>query len=177
MNEHQTCFLASNSHQENKVALVSRRLKNGQRITIDCPKAIEDFNQFAPGVDLFNQRISCYSIDRKFKRNWPEIFFLLNASIFIAFICYKQLPQNKITYLNYMVSVAKFLCSGSERTNRGRAASEKKAKLPSPKTTLGFEDNILLPVKGKRRGVHIAVPRKQKRDLILSAFLANEHFV
>ncbi|CAF4555083.1 unnamed protein product, partial [Didymodactylos carnosus] len=49
---------ASNYRQENEVALVSRRLKNGQRITIKGPQAIKDYNQFPHGVDLFNQRIS-----------------------------------------------------------------------------------------------------------------------
>ena len=145
-------FLASNYHKDNEVVSISRRLQNGQRTTIACPTAIKDYNQFSHGVDLFNQRISCYNLDRKSKRNWLRIFiYFLNASIFNSFICYNQLAQDKLTYLNYMVSVAKFLCSVSERIHRGRPPSENKSKLASPKTVLNFDHEMHLPVKGKRR--------------------------
>ena len=54
-------ILASNYHEENEVALVSRRLKNGQRFTINCPQAVKDYHLFAHGVDLFDQSVSCYT--------------------------------------------------------------------------------------------------------------------
>ncbi len=94
-------FLASNYHKDNEVVPISRRLKNGQRITIGCPKAVKDYDQFSHGVDRFSQRISCYNLDRKSKRNWLRMFiYFLNASIFNSFICYNQLAQDKLTYLN-----------------------------------------------------------------------------
>ena len=58
-------FLASNYHKDNEVVLISRRFQNGQRTTIACPTEIKDYNQFSHGIDLFNQRISCYNLDRK----------------------------------------------------------------------------------------------------------------
>ena len=145
-------FLASNYHKDNEAVSRSRRLQNGQRTTIACPTAIQDYNQFSHGVDLFNQRISCYNLDRKSKRNWLRILiYFLNASIFNSFICYNQLAQDKLTYLNYMVSVAKSLCSVSERIHRGRSPSENKSKLTLPKTVRNFDHEMHLPVKGKRR--------------------------
>ena len=144
--------LASNYHKDNEAVSISRHLQNGQPTTIACPTAIKDHNQFSHGVDLFNQRISCYNLDRKSKRNWLRIFtYFLNASIFNSFICYNQLAQDKLTYLNYMVSVAKSPCSVSERIHRGRAPSENKSKLALPKTVLNFDHEMHLPVKGKRR--------------------------
>ncbi len=78
--------------------------------------------------------------------------YFLNASIFNSFVCYNQLAQDKLTYLNYMVSVAKSLCSSSERIHRGRHPSENKYKLASPKqNALNFGHEMHLPVKGKRR--------------------------
>jgi hypothetical protein len=74
-----------------------------------------------------------------------------NASISNSFICYNQLAQDKLTYLNYMVSVAQSLYSGSERISRGRPPSEKKSKLASPKPVLSFDNEMHLPVKGTRR--------------------------
>mgnify|MGYP000597036736 CR=1 FL=1 len=81
-------LFASSYHREDEVAFVTRRLKNGQRITVNCPHAIKEYNLFAPGVDLFSLRVSRYSIDRKSKRNWLRIVvYFLNASIFNSFIC------------------------------------------------------------------------------------------
>ena len=62
-------FLALNYHKDNEIVSISRRLQNGQRTTIACPTAIKDYNLFSHGVDLFNQRILCYNLDRKSKRN------------------------------------------------------------------------------------------------------------
>ncbi len=53
--------------------------------------------------------------------------------------------------LNYMVSVAKSLCSGSEQISRGRPPSESKSKLAAPKTVLSFDNEMHLPVTAKRR--------------------------
>ena len=69
MDGHQTDLLASNYHKDNEVVPTSRRLKNGQRITIDRPKAVKDYNQFSHGVDQLSERMSCDDLDRKSKRN------------------------------------------------------------------------------------------------------------
>jgi hypothetical protein len=145
-------FLASNNWKANEFVPIPRRLKNVQLITNDCLKAIKAYNQLAREVDRLNQRASCYTLDRKSKRNWLRLFiYFLNASISNSFICYNQLAQDKLTYLNYMVSVAKSLCSGSERISRGRPPSEKKSKQASSKTVLNFDNEMHLPLKEKRR--------------------------
>ena len=160
-------FLGSNYHKENEIVSLSRRLQNGQRSTTACPTAIKDYNQFSHGVDLFNQRISCYNLDRKSKRNWLRIFiYFLNASIFNSFICYNQLAQDKLTYLNYMVLVAKSLCSVSERIHHGRSPSENKSKLASPKTVLNFDHEMHLPVKEKRRCAYCSTKEANFRSNI-----------
>ena len=61
------------------------------------------------------------------------------------------MAQDKSTYLNYKVSVAKSLCFVSERIHRGRPPSENKPKLASAETVLNFDHEMHLPVKGKRR--------------------------
>ncbi len=50
-----------------------------------------------------------------------------------------------------MVSMAKSLCSGSERVSCGRPPSENKSKLASSKTVLNLVNEMHLPVKGRRR--------------------------
>ena len=47
--------------------------------------------------------------------------------------------------------MAKSFCFVSERILRRRPISENKSKLASPKTVLNFDQELQLPVKGKRR--------------------------
>ena len=96
-------FLASNYYKDGEALPVSCRLQDGQRINIACPKAVKNYNQFLHELNQLSQRISGYNLDCKSKRNWLRSFiYFLNASIFNSFICYNQLAQNKLTYLNYM---------------------------------------------------------------------------
>ena len=91
-------------------------------------------------------------LDRKSKRNWLRIFiYFLNVSVFNSFIWYNQLVWNKLSYLNYIVSVAKSLCSGSERLSRGRPPSENTSKLASLKTVLNLNNEMHIPVTAKER--------------------------
>jgi hypothetical protein len=147
-------FLASNECENTEIITTSRQLKNKQRIEVDCPKVIVDYNKFIHGVDKFNQRISSYTFDRKSRRNWLRLFFFFfNASLANSYICYNQLHQNESPYLDYLVSVAKSLCSGAKRKNIGRPTSTKKYEFSAP--TSQFTDQLNsgmhLPVKGTRR--------------------------
>lgn len=145
-------FLASNDCQNTDIVKISRRLKDRQLIEIDCPKAIKDYNKFIRGVDRFNQRMACYLFDRKSKRNWIRLFiFFLNASLANSYICYNQLAQNKLSYLNYLVLVAKSLCSGAERISRGRPPSGRVRDAASPQRSAQLNGQMHLPVIGTRR--------------------------
>ena len=73
-----------------------------------------------------------------------------------------------------MVSVAKSLCSSSERASRRRPPSENKSRLALFKTVLNFVNEMHLPVKGKRRSV---ATRKEIFDPTSIAVLVNCHFV
>jgi hypothetical protein len=104
------------------------------------------------GVDRLNQRISCYTFARKSRRNWLRLFiFFFNASIANLFICYSQLAQTELSYLNYLVLLAKSLCSGTERINLGRLSLDKKRNLASPTPAVQFDGKIHLPLNGTRR--------------------------
>jgi hypothetical protein len=167
-------FLASNSWKANEVVPISRRLKNGELITIDCPTTIKDYHQFAREVDRQNQRVSCYTLDPKSKRNWLQPFiYFLNASISNSFICYNSLAQDKLTYLYQMVSVAKSLCSGAERINCGRPPSEKKSKVASSQSVLHFDDEMHLPVKGTRRRCAYCTEKVTQVRSNIECFTAN----
>ena len=54
---------ALNTYDE--IVSIFCRLQTGQRITIASLTPIKDDNQFSHGVDLFSERISCYTLDCK----------------------------------------------------------------------------------------------------------------
>ena len=90
-----TEILRRNFQKSYNLAGFAKKNKRGRGDTINCPKAVKDYNQFSHGVDPLGQRISCYNLDRKSKRNWRQMFiYFLNASICNSFICYNQLAQD-----------------------------------------------------------------------------------
>ncbi|CAF3458405.1 unnamed protein product [Rotaria socialis] len=68
-------FIASNYFDPAVESEVSRRDKDGNRKQISCPLAIVQYNKYMGDVDLSDQKIKYYTIDRKSKRNWMRIFF------------------------------------------------------------------------------------------------------
>jgi hypothetical protein len=159
-------FLASNNCEDNKVVPVSRQLKRSQFITTNCSKAVNDYNKFMRGVDRFNQRISYYTFDRWSQGNWLRLFIcFLNASIFNSFIYYNQLAQDKLSYLNYIVSIAKSLCSGAEGTSHGRPHS-RNSKVASSQFILHFDNEMHLIVKGRQRKCAYGSTKEEVRSSI-----------
>ncbi len=60
-------FVASNLYDPRETETVTRTQKDGSKQNVICPKMVSEYNKFMRGVDLFDQRMSCYSIDRKSK--------------------------------------------------------------------------------------------------------------
>ena len=125
-------FISSNCFDPEKTATVTRKEKDGSKQVIICPEMVSQYNKYKGGVDLFDQRISCYSIDRKSKRNWLRIFiYFLQASLSNAFVCYNDLSQQTTTYQEFLASVATSLKSDQNSPRkRGRPIhfSERKQK-------------------------------------------------
>ena len=74
------------------------------------------------GVDLSDQKIKYYAIDRKSKRNWIRIFLhFLNLSLINSFVCYKHLSRSNISTVEYISSVSTALIGDySSRKRPGR---------------------------------------------------------
>jgi hypothetical protein len=74
-------LVASNYFDPAVSGEVSRRDKDGRRKHISCPLAIVQYNKYMGGVDLSNQKINYYAIDRKSKRNWIRIFLVFSQHV------------------------------------------------------------------------------------------------
>jgi hypothetical protein len=100
-------FISSNFFDSEETATVTRTEKDGSKQVIVCPLLVSQYNKHKGGVDLFDQRISCYSIDRKSKRDWFCIFlFFLQASLSNAFVCYNDVCQPRLTYSEFLCRVS-----------------------------------------------------------------------
>jgi hypothetical protein len=76
-----------------------RKLKTGERVTLPCPRLLNDYNQYMNGVDCHDQlRLQRYSIQRSIraKKYYLNLFYgLLDIAIVNAFIIHKEYAKNK----------------------------------------------------------------------------------
>ena len=83
---------------------VLRRKKDGTRVSVTCPTAIEAYNKFMGGVDHGDQLRGYYHRKFKSRKFYKYIFyFLLEVSVTNAFILYREShPHSKIAILELL---------------------------------------------------------------------------
>ncbi|KAB0800404.1 hypothetical protein PPYR_06144 [Photinus pyralis] len=83
-------LVASTMHSVMETSTVERMTKEGVRVTVGCPKSIDDYNRNMGGVDLFDQLHSCYSIAWKSRKWWMKLFYyMIDACIVNSYVLYK----------------------------------------------------------------------------------------
>lgn len=128
---------------------VERRLKGSKdKVNIDCPKMVNEYNKYMGGVNLMDQKKVTYEVDRRSKiKYYLRLFFdLLDISVNNACIVYNQLLKNEnikpATSLEYRQMLARGLIGNY--TNRMRSLcntplSRKSRIRPSPKPEHSME--------------------------------------
>ena len=154
---------------------VSRQSKDGSRKQISCPLAIVQYNKYMGGVDLSDQKIKYYAIDRKAKRNWIRIFLhFLNLSLINSFVCYKHLSRSNISTVEYISSGSTALIGDySSRKRPGRPlaiTSQKKMCIESSiSDTVSSETGQLLAhmpeaISTRRRCAYCSTKERKKKN-------------
>lgn len=118
-------FLSS-AHTPRDTTTVLRRLKNGKRVKVNCPKVVQAYNQSMGGVDKFDQLHERYSVGRRSLKWWHRIFYyVVDLAIVNSFVMWKvkqpptQKPKND--QLTYRIKLARQLIGDySSRKDRGR---------------------------------------------------------
>uniref|UniRef100_A0A6P7H8S6 PiggyBac transposable element-derived protein 4-like n=1 Tax=Diabrotica virgifera virgifera TaxID=50390 RepID=A0A6P7H8S6_DIAVI len=103
----------SNCHSPS-LSQTERKLKTGEKCTCDCPEAVEFYNKYMGGVDLADQKIATYDLDRKSTKWWRKVFYkLLMASVINSSIIFSEIQnkKKKVPLLQYLVPVAEQLIS------------------------------------------------------------------
>ena len=132
---------------------VQRRAKgSATKATINCPNLIKLYNAGMGGVDLLDQRVAAYRLDRKSKfRFYLRIFFdLMDIACTNGFIVFNMLyPEKKFTTLDFKVAVAKSLIG---RYNNRLRSVKQIQPTKRIETTAPLEEPPHLPEFMEKRG-------------------------
>lgn len=118
-----------------QTSTVERRLRNGTKITVHCPKVVETYNKYMGGVDRFDQLLERYAIGRRSIKWWHRIFYyLLDMAIVNSYVLWKlrQPDPKKCHQLTFRIKLARQLISGfSSRKAVGRPPNFFKSPVPA----------------------------------------------
>ena len=124
--------------QPGETATVSRREKDGSKVSDSCPSAITTYTKYMGGVDLGDQLRKYYSVRLKCNKNYKYIFwFLFDVCITNAFILSKFCTTTTPTSVNqeklkgFRVRLAKSLIGNYNSRQRGRRRSSTTAERPA----------------------------------------------
>ncbi|KFM73118.1 PiggyBac transposable element-derived protein 4, partial [Stegodyphus mimosarum] len=107
-------MMLSNCH-EAKYAKVNRTIKDGSKNEFECPVAIEFYNKIIGDVDLADQMVNVYELDRKSCKWWKKVFFrLLMSAVVNSWIAYCELKHRKIPLLDFIVPLAEALMTSGK---------------------------------------------------------------
>lgn len=159
--------VVSNCHA-GEMSEVQRKNKKGERITLQCPKSIADYNEFMGGVDLSDQLTTLYDFDRRSAKWWRKVFYkLLVTTIVNAAIIYNEVNHKKEKTLPFFIELAE------ELIGKGREGSKvvRKRSTGRPSSSSRHLYNVgdHLPVQGptRRRCFRCAKRKKEVRTKIM----------
>lgn len=143
---------------------ITRKMKDGSHRKLVCPDAVIFYNQYMGGIDLSDQMVTLYDLDRKSKKWWIKVFFrLMMTAVFNSYTIYCDVHHKKFSFLDFLVSLAESLINlgRSKMPERRMHLSER----PSKKTRIlsNIGDHLLVKEKSRRRCVRCSSRKKEKR--------------
>ena len=144
-------LVMSNCHTD-EMGKVKRTQKNGERMEVECPAAIDFYNKFMGGVDLADQKVSTYDLNRKSGKWWRKVFYkLLMTAVVNSWIIYQELKQTKIPLISFLVPLAEeMIATGRAKAGIKRRLSGKCGlRTKRQKTMVNVGDH--LPTEGSSR--------------------------
>ena len=95
----------------NEMTTVKRRRqeRGTGRVDVDCPQMIAEYNEYMGGVDLANQSMCYYSVDRKNLKWWRKIVWRLHDhAINNSYVIYKAntSSEKSLTNLQFRLKLA-----------------------------------------------------------------------
>ena len=148
---------------------VKRRGKgSATKSSINCPTVIKMYNEGMGGVDLLDQRVASYRLDRKSKfRFYLRIFFdLLDIACANSFIVYNILyPQKRFTLLDFKIVVAKSLIGNYSNRVRSMKSSQPSRRSVAG-TPIAAPDHLPIFMDKRSRCVYCSVGGIESRTFV-----------
>ena len=136
--DNRSVIVISSSCGPLSISQVERRQKGKQdKVKIDCPEMIKEYNTGMGGVDLMDQKLVPYGLDRKanIKFYLRPFFDLLNIAMLNAHVVWSKLnPSSKMRALEFRRSVTRELMqmhTGRQRSTYAKV-SRKRGSLAYP---------------------------------------------
>ena len=87
---------------------VNQKMKDGTRITVACPEAVQKYNTYMGGVDIADQMRKSYSCKRRSQKWWlPLFYFLVDISVVNSHIICHETPHSaKRTLKEFILELA-----------------------------------------------------------------------
>jgi len=127
--------ILSNYHNPEEYTEVKRKEKEGNISQVPCPQAIVDYNSNMNYVDIFDQLMSSYKINRRSRKWWHRIFFyFVDASVVNAYCIYKLMNLPKISAKDFRRSIINGLVSETVVNKKRPSTSLSCAKLEIKKS-------------------------------------------
>ena len=112
----------------NQILSVSRRVKGkSAKILVPCPSVIKEYNNGMGGVDLFDQKMAAYNLDRKScnGRYYFRLFFdLMDIAVVHSHVSYKALYSKHMELLDFIIFIAKSLIGAHNSRCRNKSITQ-----------------------------------------------------
>ncbi|XP_046666851.1 piggyBac transposable element-derived protein 4-like [Homalodisca vitripennis] len=161
----------SNFHDPLEITTVKRRMKDGSRVDVNCPTAVQDCNMNMNCVDKFDQMKALYEISRKSHKWWHRIFFyFVDAAIVNAYAIHNCLPVPRLDMKTFRRQVMfglvseKYVAAGTRAVN---TPPNWKNRVPDAIRKTGSSHQ---PVKSTRRRCGVCSTKKKQ---VLTSWLCN----
>ena len=156
-------MIVSNCHNA-EIGVIQRKMKDGTKVDMPCPEAIIFYNEHMGGVDLGDQMITLYDLDRKSKKWWIKVFFrLLMTAVYNAYVIYTEINhKKKHPYIDFLVTLAESMIDeGRKNLPQRRVRALGRPSKTSKKLT--NVDHMPMREESRRRCIRCSSKKKEKR--------------
>lgn len=160
----------SNCH-DGKITTTIRKNKQGKLDEVAAPDAAVFYNNYMGGVDLSDQMVTLYDIDRKSAKWWKKVFYrLLLQAVVNCWIIYKDIHHTNIPLLQFIVPLAEDLIDYGKQN----AAIKRRRQYGRPSaSSRGMKNPEHLPINGPRRRCHNCHKNKIEKRTTISCSTCN----
>jgi hypothetical protein len=148
-NDSGTVRFLSTAHDGKGTTVKRRKVGHQDRIDINAPVAMSDYNKFMHGNDRADQKRTSYSLQKKENKWWKPIFkWLFDSAAINAHLLYQQMFEEEMDRKIFMVLLCRWLCEISED-----GLSQKKTAIEE--LPIVHQHNSILGLKGNMIGNHL----------------------